>query len=105
MLQYLQEKYASYIGLYDAAEQVQLTPSYLSSLFKQYYGKSFLHCLTNLRIEEAKRLLMDPEQKIADIAVKCGFSNSKYFDRIFKKHSGYTPTEFRLKNPGQASLE
>ncbi|WP_066689129.1 response regulator [Christensenella intestinihominis] len=99
VLRYLQENYASDIGLNDAAEQVQLTPSYLSSLFKQYYGKSFLQCLTNLRIEEAKRLLKDPEQKIADIAVKCGFSNSKYFDKIFKKQSGYTPTEFRLKNP------
>ena len=62
-----------------------------------------MQCLTNLRIEEAKRLLKDPEQKIADIAVKCGFSNSKYIDKIFKKQSGYTPTEFRLKNRNKKS--
>ena len=94
----MKEHYAEDISLGDAAACVQLTPSYLSALFKQYYRNSFLQSLTDIRIENAKRLLLDPNQKIADIAVLCGFSNAKYFDKIFKKQAGLTPTEFRIKN-------
>ncbi len=97
VLTFMKEHYAEDISLGDAADCVNLTPSYLSALFKQYYRSSFLQSLTDIRIENAKALLQDQNQKIADIAVLCGFSNAKYFDKIFKKQVGLTPTEFRAK--------
>ncbi|MDL2236838.1 response regulator [Christensenellaceae bacterium OttesenSCG-928-K19] len=94
VLDYMNRHFASDISLSDAASQVHLTPSYLSALFRQYYGKSFMQCLTEIRIKKAKELLVT-DMKVHEISDQCGFSNSKYFNKIFKKVAGCTPTEYR----------
>lgn len=77
------------------AEHVYLTPTYLSNLFKKYTGTTIGQYLTDLRIEEAKKLLRDPKYKLYQIAELSGYKDPNYFAKTFKKKTGYTPSEYR----------
>jgi AraC-like DNA-binding protein len=69
--------------------------NYTSSLFKKETGKNFPDYLQDLRVEKAKQLLRNTDEKIAAIAFNVGFSSEDYFSRIFRKKTGQTPTAFR----------
>ena len=83
------------VTLEDVANEVHLAPSYFSTLFKQSTGSSFREYLNMVRIEESKRLLMTTEHSISDIALATGFEDQSYFTKIFKKHTGLTPKQYR----------
>lgn len=72
-----------------------LSGGYLSRLFKDSFGVRFVEYVTDIRIEKAKRLLADTETAIQDIAVAVGYTNSLTFIRVFKKHTGITPGQYR----------
>ncbi|MGO4109897.1 AraC family transcriptional regulator [Paenibacillus sp. YAF4_2] len=91
---YLQQNYRHDISLDNCAEHVGTNPFYLSKSFKVVTGKNFIDYLTELRIEKAKELLRDSEMKINDVAEQVGYQHS-YFNRIFKKLEGMTPTSYR----------
>lgn len=94
-MQYISEHYMDKLMLEDVAESVHLTPSYLSTLFKQTCGSSFKEYLNLIRIEESKRLLSNTEYSVVDVAVGVGFNDQNYFTKVFKKYTGLTPTQFR----------
>ena len=77
------------------AKSVFLSPNHFSTIFSQACGITFIEYLTNMRIEEAKKLLLNTNMKGADIAYECGFSDPHYFSYIFKKNTGFTPSEFK----------
>jgi two-component system response regulator YesN len=77
------------------AEKVYLSPSYLSSLFKNKRGQSFVDFLTEKRIEKAKIMLLQSDEKIQVIAEATGFTNIRHFNRVFKVATRRTPSEFR----------
>ena len=58
-------------------------------------GKNFSDYLKEIRIENAKNMLLNTEQQVEDISFAVGYSDIKYFSRLFKKLTGVTPTEFR----------
>lgn len=95
VLQYMEEHYASDISLDMLANMVELSPNYLSHLFKQTTGSSFVDYLTELRLKKAKELLRELHFTIYEIAEKVGFSSSQYFSRVFKQAEGMTPTTYR----------
>lgn len=95
ILDYVQENYMRELSLEDVAEQVNLSVGYLSNYFKGKMGMNFVDYLTKLRIEKAKELLMDTNEKIYKIAEQVGYQNSQYFVTIFKKRTGVTPAEYR----------
>jgi YesN/AraC family two-component response regulator len=74
-----------------------MNPTILSKVFKDITGWNFIDYLTNIRIEKAKDLLMETDMKINCIAEKIGYKHS-YFNRLFKKHEGVTPSHFREMN-------
>lgn len=82
-------------GLERIAQEVYLSPSYVSMLFKQETGKSISQHLTWLRLEKARQLLRDPDLKIYEISQMVGYPNQYYFSVWFKKNTGMTPTEYR----------
>lgn len=92
---YLDEHFAEDLHLSTLAEQVYLSPTYLSRLFKQQTGRSFVEYLTDIRIREAKKRLSDPTLKIAEIAEETKFGTANNFIRIFKKYEGLTPGQYR----------
>jgi AraC-like DNA-binding protein len=80
------------------AEQVHLSPSYLSDLLKKETGKNAQEHIHFYLIEEAKNLLLNSEKNVNEIAYNLGFEYPQYFNTLFKKKTGRTPKEFRNLN-------
>jgi AraC-like DNA-binding protein len=80
------------------AEQVHLSPSYLSDLLKKETGKNAQEHIHFYLIEEAKNLLLNSEKNVNEIAYNLGFEYPQYFNTLFKKKTGRTPKEFRDLN-------
>lgn len=91
---YLQEHYQN-ASLEEASNEVNLSPSYLSKIFKEKSGKSFSDMLGQIRMEQAKRMLDDPKYKSYDIAFFLGYDNPKNFSRAFKTYYHISPSEYR----------
>ncbi|RKP54094.1 response regulator [Cohnella endophytica] len=79
------------------AEYLHLSPKYVSSRFKQVTGESFADFLNRVRFERARELLLDPTQKVSQIAEAVGYGDTNYFSIAFKKNTGWTPSEFRKR--------
>ncbi|NHM25658.1 helix-turn-helix transcriptional regulator [Desulfofundulus sp. TPOSR] len=67
------------------------------------HGQSFIDYLTQVRLNEAKALLLAGEKTIDQIASAVGFNNNSYFTAVFKKREGVTPSEFRQRRRGDGS--
>lgn len=91
---YLQQNYMRDISLDSCADHLGTNPFFLSKSFKQVTGRNFIDYLTELRMEKAKELLRDTGLRICDVAQQVGYQHS-YFNRIFKKLEGMTPTRYR----------
>ena len=95
---YIREHLTEELTLEDIARAAGLSPNYFSTLFRQVNGQTLWDYVTARRIERAMRLLeMDRGQTILDIATQCGFNNTANFNKMFKKHTGRTPSEYRRK--------
>lgn len=77
------------------AEQLFVSPRYLSDLLKQETGKTAIDLIHISLISEAKNLLRTEDQSIAEVAYQLGFENTSYFTRLFKKQTGMKPLEFK----------
>ncbi|MBN2048945.1 MAG: helix-turn-helix domain-containing protein [Spirochaetales bacterium] len=92
---FIERHYREDVSLLDAAEHLGLSTSYLSRIFQEKTGTGFVTTLTEYRINIAKNLLQDQSLRIEEIAQMCGFRNAGYFSRIFKRHTGTSPSSFR----------
>lgn len=97
LINYLNEEFANKITVEDMAEYVNLSPSHFTRIFKEETGFSPNDFLINLRVQKAKKYLLNHKLSIAEIALNCGFSSSAYFATCFFKRTGITPTQFRNK--------
>ncbi len=77
------------------AQENCLSPRYFSTIIKEKSGKSALHWISVIVIDEAKRLLDDSENSVKDVAFKLGFTNQSFFGRYFLKYCGKTPKAYR----------
>ncbi len=98
VLDYIAVNYADNILLEDMATQADLSTSHFSRLFKQTIGQSPYQFLMSYRIEQAKKMLDNPNALMIDIAMNCGFSDQAHFSRVFKKLEGVTPKKYRKKS-------
>ena len=93
--EYIRKNYADpELNLNKLSEQVYLTPTYISSLFKRYMNSNFKEYLVRLRMKEACRLLETTELKSYEISEMVGYPNPQYFSVLFKKITGDTPTQY-----------
>lgn len=83
------------ISLNSIAEHVYLNPTYLSKLYKNKTGESYLEYLTRVRIEKARQLLRQTLIRTADVGLAVGYPNAQYFTTLFRKVTGQTPLEYR----------
>lgn len=95
---YIWEHLDQEISLNHLAQRVYLNPSYLSRLFRQAAGITITEYLTEARIQTARKLLLETDMKVQDIAKKIGIDSSAYFGRMFKKTVGCTPQEYRNRS-------
>ena len=100
-LSYTREHYAEHITLTTVAESIHTNPSYLSRILNEELNMGFTDLITKYRMEAAKELLKNPLYKINDITQMLGYKNPRYFTRLFKEYSGFTPFSYRSENHEQ----
>ncbi|GAA3400943.1 helix-turn-helix domain-containing protein [Paenibacillus hodogayensis] len=96
MVAYIQEHYGqSEFSLDRLADKFELSPTYISKLFKEHMERNFIDYLIEIRINASKELLLDKNRKVNDVAEAVGYTNTRSFLRAFKKYTGMTPSEYR----------
>lgn len=92
--QYIEDNYTKQLTLTQLAQVTCLSPSYLSSAFKQQYTQSPMEYVTQLRIHKAKQLMQQEDVRLKYIAEAVGYNDEFYFSRVFKKAEGVSPTTY-----------
>ncbi|MFB5663399.1 helix-turn-helix domain-containing protein [Alteribacillus sp. HJP-4] len=95
----IQQNFMEDISLDSCADSVGTTPHTLSKAFKKIIGINFIDYLTTIRMDKAKELLLQSTLKVNEISEAVGYRHS-YFNRIFKKHVGVTPGQYRKMKSG-----
>jgi two-component system, response regulator YesN len=93
---YISKNYSRPLTLERFSALFFINPSYLSFLFKEKTGENLTDYINRERIEHAKLLLKNSNDKVYKVAKVLGYDNPKYFFRVFKKMTGYTPEEYRI---------
>jgi two-component system response regulator YesN len=79
----------------EIAQMVNMSGSYFSQCFKQYVGQTYTDYVREIRMERAKEYLRSTNKTIQWIAEQIGYSDEKYFSRLFREHAGVLPSEYR----------
>lgn len=101
VIHYIKSKVPGEVTLTEAANYVNLNPSYLSKLFKDKTEQNFVDFVLEMRMNEAMRLLVSTSLRVSEIADRLGYSDIAYFSNMFKRKIGVTPSKYRkrvLKN-------
>lgn len=98
LMKYVNDHYRGEISLSSAAQALNMNSNYVSQLFKRGAGVTFVHYITQKRLEDAKELLTATQKPLTDIALEVGFSDTFYFVKTFKKFIGMTPGQYRLSH-------
>jgi len=94
---FIERNWHKRVCLHDASKIIELTPKYLSRIFKGHTGFGFNEYVLKVKIREAKKLLKRTAMNIEDISDHLGYQNPESFVKAFKKLAGRTPTEYRGK--------
>jgi|GEM_PF-6737499 two-component system response regulator YesN len=95
IVQRLHENLHEPFKLEELAASINYSVPYFSSMFKKTTGDSFVQYLNKLRLEKAKLLLLTTDRKTFEIAEEIGFENYRSFNRLFKRDTGLTPSDYR----------
>ncbi len=93
--QYIHTHFHVQLTLEEAAEHVDLSPYYVSKLFKDKSGMTFIDYVTEVRITAAKREMLDPSKSLKEICFNVGYKDPNYFSRVFKRKAGFSPSQYR----------
>lgn len=99
IIRYIDKHYGDVSNVEQIASSVYISPSYAKSLFKRCTGKTISEYLNNKRMEEAKRLLANPQAKVYEVAKSVGYKSKPYFVKAFKKFTGQLPSEYQKTKP------
>ncbi|MEE0388780.1 MAG: helix-turn-helix domain-containing protein, partial [Agathobaculum sp.] len=94
---WLANHYMQDISLEEAAEAMGMSSFYFSRFFRTAYNRTFLEYLTSYRIERAEELLRQTDIPVREIAPRVGYTDANYFTKVFKRHCGCTPTDYRSR--------
>lgn len=97
-IDYIVSNYYKDISIDDIAHRYGLNAKYVGRLFKKQTGETFNIYLNRVRVHHAKQFLSGTSAQIIEIALECGYNNVTYFNRVFKKIQGVTPSEYRQKH-------
>lgn len=97
---YIYDHYRQPLSLSQVAQHFHFSYNYLSSLFSTSFQMTFTEYVNQVRIEEAKRLLLHSDLNLSEIADACGYTDLSYFSKLFKKHFGSSPSKYRKENRG-----
>ncbi len=98
IVNYFEDHYNEKVSLDQIAENMYLSPFYISKIFKSETGDTPIRHLINIRLEKAKELLEDGcAESIQEVAASVGYDDAYHFSKLFKKHYGMTPSQARKK--------
>lgn len=97
----MNKSYAEKVSLREMVDFLGMNYNYVSGLFTKKMGLTFSDYLLRLRLGKAREFLKEGTMNIYEVSVRCGFYDSKYLSKAFKKRFGVTPGEFRNKHANQ----
>ncbi|GAA3923821.1 helix-turn-helix domain-containing protein [Chitinophaga oryziterrae] len=100
---FIDRHYAQPIDLHQIADEAYFSKFHFTRLFKQAYGKTPHYYLTQVRLDQAKRLLADGEP-VTQVCFSVGFDSSTSFAALFKKHAGMAPSVYQAKQLQRKAL-
>ena len=103
LTEYIRKEYMNDISLDSAGEALGMSPSYIGLVFRKVGETSFLKYLTDIRMEETKRLLRETDLTLREIGERVGIENQNTLIRTFKKAEGVTPGQYRVANQAMDS--
>lgn len=92
---YIHRNLGSDIGVDEISDYLGISCSYFSLLFKNQFGETFVEYLTKQRMELAKSMLLMTDKSITQIGISVGYSERRYFTKVFQKYTGMTPSDYR----------
>lgn len=105
LIDYMKTNIAQEFSLKQAADMINMSESYLSTIFKKETGLGFTDWINAMRVEEAARYLERSSLPSYSIAEKVGYENINYFGRIFKKLKGVSPQKYRAERQGKPGTD
>lgn len=102
IIRYIRKNYEKNLSLEALGTEFGMNGVYLGQMFKKETGVTFLKYVTNYRMEEAKRLLLEGSRNVSEVAELTGYPNSRYFSQIFLKNVGVSPQEYRRNGEQKA---
>ncbi|MBR4072197.1 MAG: AraC family transcriptional regulator [Clostridia bacterium] len=97
-IEHIYNNFQRKITALECSKTVGMSYSYFSRTFKNVTGKTFSEFLEDIRLDNAKKLLLTTDKAVAEIAFESGYNDTCYFIAEFRKKSGVTPKQFRVKN-------
>lgn len=95
--EYVRFNYMNDISMQEAARAINYSETYFCKMFKQQFGQNFTAYLTEYRVNEAKKLLKQPNMSVKEVGIKVGYPDSSYFARVFRRIIGISPSEYQLQ--------
>jgi YesN/AraC family two-component response regulator len=102
---YINANYSEPITLSVISSRFYISPSYLSRVFKEVSGFSFVEYVNMVRVKEAQKLLRETKWKVISIAEKVGFNQIAHFGRVFKSVTKFSPSQYRNMSRGRAASQ
>ncbi|GHT71924.1 hypothetical protein FACS1894110_25800 [Spirochaetia bacterium] len=95
--QYIEDNLEQRIMLQDLANHAAISPGYLSTIFKKEFNQNLMDYINMVKTERACALLRQGKYRIYEISYMLGFENAYYFTRVFRRHTGLSPSEYQKK--------
>lgn len=92
---YIENNFSKDISLICMSDYMDMSTFYFSKLFKNEYNQNFIDYITEYKIKKSASLLQNTELTVREIGIMCGYADSNYFAKVFKKVMNCTPTIFR----------
>lgn len=99
---FIEQNHSEDLSLGGVARAVNTSTFYFCKMFKKATGMNFTEYVSRVRIEKSKNLLLNPNLRVSEIAYEVGFQSLTHFNRVFKKITGQSPTEYRAHLPAAA---
>jgi two-component system, response regulator YesN len=97
VISYIDHHYMDELGVGSLADELGVTPNYLSTIFRKKTGTTFMKYLTNTRMLKAKELLLEHNAQVKEVAQKVGYYSTRHFSKLFTETVGCYPSEYKNK--------
>jgi two-component system, response regulator YesN len=97
-LKIIHQEYSDKLSLNYLASKIHINPAYFSRKFQEEVGIGFSEYLNEYRLKQAQKMLIEfPDLSISTVSERCGFNSQHYFSQIFRKMTGQSPRDYRLR--------